>query len=391
MELLEELQVVLEHQADVVDAIFQHGDALDADAKGEAGVLIRVDVAVLQNLAVDDAAAQNFDPAGVLAQGAALAVALEAADIDLDAGLGEREVGRAQAGAGVGTEQLLHEGVQGTLQIAQGDALVHDQTFHLVEHGAVGRVGVGTEDAAGDEHLDGRLLRIHGADLAAGGLGAEQELIGQVEGILHIAGGVVLRDVQAGEVVVVILDLRGVRHSKTHAREDVDDLVGDQRQRMQAADRAGLSGQGDVHGLGSVAGGQLGFLHLGGGSIVVRLHLGLQFVDDLAHGGALFRRNGAQILHQRGDLAVFAQIFLPERGQRLLGRDLTEAFFGLFGQLVDHCLHGNSLLLGFLLVQRVTKKLRPALPFGKGDEAVNFTPRYHPVSALFIRSGAQTP
>ena len=61
------------------------------------------------------------------------------------------------------------------------------------------------------------------------------------------------------------------------------------------------------------------------------------------------------------------------------------AFFGLFGQLVDHCLHGNSLLLGFLLVQRVTKKLRPALPFGKGDEAVNFTPRYHPVSALFYK------
>lgn len=72
MELLEELQVVLEHQADVVDAVFQHGDTLDADAKGKAGVLIRVDVAVLQNLAVDDAAAQNFDPAGVLAQGAAL-------------------------------------------------------------------------------------------------------------------------------------------------------------------------------------------------------------------------------------------------------------------------------------------------------------------------------
>ena len=69
MELLEELQVVLEHQADVVDAVLQHGDALDADAEGEAGVLVRVDVAVLQNLAVDDAATQNFDPAGVLAQG----------------------------------------------------------------------------------------------------------------------------------------------------------------------------------------------------------------------------------------------------------------------------------------------------------------------------------
>ena len=208
----------------------------------------------------------------------------------------------------------------------------------------MGRVGVGTEDAAGDQHLNGRLLGIHGADLAAGGLGAEQELIGQVEGILHIAGGVVLRDVQAGEVVVVVLDLRGVRHSKAHAGEDVDDLVGDQRQRMQAADRAGLGGQGDVHGLGGVAGGQLGFLHLGGGSIVVRLHLGLQFVDDLAHGGALFRRNGTQVLHQGRDLAVFAEVLLPEGSQRFLAGHLTKAFSGLLGQLIDHCLHGFSLL-----------------------------------------------
>ena len=115
MELLEELQVVLEHQTDVVDAVLQHGDTLDADAKGKAGVLIRVDVAVLQNLAVDDAAAQNFDPAGVLAQRAALAVALEAADIDLDAGLGEREVGRAQAGAGAAADEGAAAGILGVL------------------------------------------------------------------------------------------------------------------------------------------------------------------------------------------------------------------------------------------------------------------------------------
>ena len=72
MELLEELQIILEHQTNVVDAVLQHGDTLDADAEGEAGVLIRIDVAVFQHLAVDNAAAQNLDPAGVLAQGAAL-------------------------------------------------------------------------------------------------------------------------------------------------------------------------------------------------------------------------------------------------------------------------------------------------------------------------------
>ena len=119
MELLEELQVVLEHQTDVVDAVLQHGDTLDADAESEAGVLVRVDIAVLQHLAVDNAAAQHLDPAGVLAQRAALAVALKAAHVHLHAGLGEREVGGTQAGAGVSAEQLLHEGIQCALQVAQ--------------------------------------------------------------------------------------------------------------------------------------------------------------------------------------------------------------------------------------------------------------------------------
>ena len=59
VELLEELQIILEHQTDVVDAILQHGDTLDANAEGEAGVLVRVNVAVFQHLAVDNAAAQK--------------------------------------------------------------------------------------------------------------------------------------------------------------------------------------------------------------------------------------------------------------------------------------------------------------------------------------------
>ena len=280
----------------------------------------------------------------MLAQGAALAVALEAAHVHLHAGLGEREVGGTQAGAGVGTEQLLHEGVQCALQIAQRDAFIHDQTFHLVEHGAVSSVRVRAEHAAGDQHLDGRLLAVHSADLTTGGLSAQQELIRQIEGILHIAGGVILGHVQAGEVVVVVLDLRGIRHGKAHTGEHVDDLVGDQRQRVQTAHRAGLGRQRDIHRLRSIAGSKFCLLHLFCSSVVICLNLCLEFIDDLAHSGALFRRNGAQVLHQGRDLAVFAEVLLPEGGQRFLAGHLTKAFSGLFCQLVDHCLHGCSLL-----------------------------------------------
>src|SRR5699024_151833 len=98
LELLQEPQVVLKHQADVVDAVFQHGDALDADAEGKAGIDLRVDAAVCQHVMMHDAAAEDFDPAGVLAQRAALAAAFKTGNVHLHAGLGEGEVGRAQAG-----------------------------------------------------------------------------------------------------------------------------------------------------------------------------------------------------------------------------------------------------------------------------------------------------
>ena len=144
--------------------------------------------------------------------------------------------------------------------------------------------------------------------------------------------------------MVVVLDLRCVGHGKAHAGEHVDDLVGDQRQGVQAAYGAGLGGQGDVHDLGGVAGSQLCFLHLFSGSVIVCLHLSLEFVDDLAHGGTFFGGDGAQVLHQSGNFAVFAEVFLPEGCQRFLAGDLTKAFRSLFCQLVDHCLHGCSLL-----------------------------------------------
>ena len=347
VELPKEPQVVLKHQADVVDAVLEHGDPLDADAEGDARVDLGVDVAVAQHLLVDDAAAQNFDPAGVLAEAAALAVAFKAADVHLDAGLGEGEVGRAQAGAHLAAEQPLDEHVQHALQVAQGDALVHHKALHLVEHGAVGGVRVGAEHPAGHQHLDGGLFGVHGADLAGGGLGAQQQLVGQVEGVLHIPGGMVLGHVQAGKAVVVVLDLGALVNFKAHARKGVDDLVAHQRQRVQPAGGAGLGRQGDVHRLGRVAGGQLGLPHPDGGCVVVGLHLLLQLVDGLAHGGALGRVDGAQLFHQGGHLPVFAQVLLPEGRQRLLGGHLRKVGLGLPGQLFHDFLHHFPLLLSF--------------------------------------------
>ena len=95
-ELLQEAQVVLVEQPDVVDAVLQHRDALHADAEREPGDLLRVVADGFEHRRVDHAAAENLEPAGVLADAAARAAAALAADVDLRARLGVRKEARAQ-------------------------------------------------------------------------------------------------------------------------------------------------------------------------------------------------------------------------------------------------------------------------------------------------------
>ena len=69
--LLQEAQVVLVEQPDVVHAVLQHGDALHAHAEREAGDLFRVVADGLEHGRVHHAAAENLEPAGLLAGAAA--------------------------------------------------------------------------------------------------------------------------------------------------------------------------------------------------------------------------------------------------------------------------------------------------------------------------------
>src|ERR1019366_1910809 len=91
-ELFEEADVVVEVQAQVGDAVAQHGDPLDAHPEGEAGELFRVVAVladVLEDVRVDHPGAEDLEPAGPLAQRAARAVgqvalrAVEARHVDL--------------------------------------------------------------------------------------------------------------------------------------------------------------------------------------------------------------------------------------------------------------------------------------------------------------------
>ena len=200
------------------------------------------------------------------------------------------------------------------------------------------RVRVGTENTTRYQHLDGGLFHIHNADLTAAGLGAQHDVVSDIEGVLHIAGGVVFGYVQAGEVVVIVLNFGTLVNFKAHTGKDINDLVFDQRDGVQTAVGAHLGGHGDVHGFGGVAGCQRSLLDLRGQGLVLRLCPLLELVDRLADGGALLLGDVAQGLGQPGNLAVFAQKLLPEfrklglvchSGARLLygGAQFLDFFF----------------------------------------------------------------
>src|SRR5258706_8698774 len=95
-ELLQKPQVVLVEQPNVLDLIAQDRDALDADAPREAGVLLRVVADRFEHGRVHHAAAEDFDPAGLLAHRTAGAVARPAADVHFGARLGVREEARPE-------------------------------------------------------------------------------------------------------------------------------------------------------------------------------------------------------------------------------------------------------------------------------------------------------
>ena len=88
-------------------------------------------------------------------------------------------------------------------------------------------VRVAAVDLARRDDAHRRLLREHRAHLHRRGVGAQQHRAARpdgglvdVEGVLHVARGVVRRDVERLEVVVVELDLRALGDLEAQPRED---------------------------------------------------------------------------------------------------------------------------------------------------------------------------
>ena len=280
---------------------------------------------------MDHAGAEDLDPALTLAGGAALAAALVALHVHLAARLCEREVVRTEAGDGVLTVELFHERVERALQVRHRDALVDDHALDLVEHGGMGGVHlVLAVHAARSENTDGQRARLHRVDLHGRGLRAQQDgaVLGEVERVRPLAGGVSLEAVELGEVVVGGLDLAVLENFKAHADEDVLDLVEHLIHRVLFADLHGLAGDGDVHRLGL----ELHLQRFCGQLLRARLHalleLGAHLVGKLADDRALLRAELAHLLEDSGQLAPLAEVL---HAQRLKILRLLRAADGLKG------------------------------------------------------------
>ena len=136
---------------------------------------------------------------------------------------------------------------------------------------------------------------------------AQHERIVDVKRILHIACGMVLRDVEQLEIVKVALDFWTFRHFEPHSEENFHDVLAHTGDGMQRPPLPALRGQRHVYGLG---GKPRRFLPLRDFRRLA-FQRGLDFaarnVQYLAHFGTLFLGKRAEPLHKRGHLPALAE------------------------------------------------------------------------------------
>ena len=271
-----------------------------------------------------------------------------AAHVHLAGRLGEGEEVRAVTRLAVLAKHALNKVVERALKIAKGDALVDDQALDLVELRQVAGVGrVGTIDGARADHVDGRLLRLHGVDLHARGLGAQQHVglavgvslgvcdaagvvVDHVEGVAGRAARVIHGGVERGEVVVGGVDHGTGLDGVADAAEDVLGLLDDLLDQVLVTDLRTDARQRDVDGLVLQCVLEGGGLHLGGALVEHALNQLAHLVGALAHHGTILGGELAHHAHQASDAALAAEQ-LNARGLELCGVvGACDELFGLF-------------------------------------------------------------
>ena len=147
-----------------------------------------------------------------------------------DGSVNGKKDGRARSEIDADFEERLAEFLHHPFQMAEMGVLIDHQRFDLMKHRRVRRVGIAAIGASGRDHADGRLLRQHGAHLHRARMRAQHMaravcLAREIERVVHLPRRMIGRDVELGEVVVVVFDVGTFGDRETQIGEDRGDLV----------------------------------------------------------------------------------------------------------------------------------------------------------------------
>src|SRR3984957_889956 len=237
--VIDPAQVRVEKVPQIRQAVFEHRQAVEADAPGEALIDLRVEAAISQHVRMDHAAAEDFEPILALAE-ADFPARTAALDVDLERGRREGKKARAEAHADMGHfEEGLAEFLEHPFQIGEGRALVDHQALNLVEHRRMRLVGVAPIGASGADDADRRLLaqhrtHLHGARMRAQNLSLALLIGLEEKRVVHLARRMAGRKVELGEIEVVAFDVRPLGDGESHLGENDGDFVHHLTDRMDA-------------------------------------------------------------------------------------------------------------------------------------------------------------
>ncbi len=193
------------------------------------------------------------------------------------------------------------------------DAAIDHQPLNLMKHRRVRRVAVAAIGAARRDDPHWRTVGDHLADLHRRGVRAQQHpvpvliLAVEIEGVVHRARRMGFGNVEGGEIVPVVLDLRPGGDRKTEIGENLRQFVHHLADRMDRPAVARRRGERQVEAFARQ-------LPIERGVFERRLAFGqrrgnrlAQLVDRAAFALALFGRHRAERLEQGRDAALLAE------------------------------------------------------------------------------------
>ena len=140
----------------------------------------------------------------------------------------------------------------------------------------------------------------------------QEDLPAHVERVLHVARGVVLRDVEGLEVVVVELDLGPLGDGEPHPGEHVHDLVVHLGERVEPARDDAAARERQVGPVGRQPGSPLDALQDGLPGLELRLDPRLRLVRLAPHERPLGGRQSRQGAQELGEAPALAEVLDPD-------------------------------------------------------------------------------